>query len=1331
METAFDNNSENNVCEIETSHFKTFDTNHEYTSSDVAKDTFLEDEHKATSPIELLKSNITPDFSSDQTTSNLSEAKHRFEDDFGPETDVDAVDDANISKTPNMLLEDDAFSSNVTNGVKGFSLENKIIEHLSGQHKEFLTNTNPFSDDQFDQYHDQYAMKDEPLDQTAIEKSENDSELVVDNKIIDALESLGITNGEKQTHDDEDKPLDSGLVNDLSAEVAGYTEKADQSYEKSFTETHSEPEFDHNASVICDKQDMEEQTYGVNPNCAATSAGEDSDEEDEWNYIQGDKKQDQPLEQTEALAPSVDAPVEDGSFHQDPVGSEFVVEEDEIIAELPTSETPSDAFVADGEPSETIDEPREPEADLCSTEEALLDPISVDAASPLIPAEQDIERQEEEQHELEHQELEEEHQEEEHQETEQIESNEYVPSPVPRSVVQSEVQEEIVSQPDVVTLEQETESHELDAEVLLVDQREEAVHSEDSELADDHELERPNSLSFDMASKLNPEAKEFVPTGSPTMSNPASPVASMPDMPQNAFLMLEDDVVAQSPKKGVATTMDNIDVPAEDDFQLEMNNCPHELEQLPEHTNGTANGDETIRSHSPASEPSYQELNLKEAMQCDEKLDNEYSDVQQNVDTIDNHPNELNILAKEQNPMSMSFYEGRDDALIISNSDELNKVQPLPSDDESSEQNNGPLVEEVAAPVENHTVEDTPIVQSEDHLVSFEAQVESEDASPHAEQLPESIFTAAAQVVDDVTTLVGQMDLEIPAAVETIVPHEVTANLFEFDDQLSKPIETETVPEAHETENLVSFEQDVDLEIQPAEATLDEIPVDLHIQLQPAELSQPLSAAETEELASPLVEVSQQEVTTDNEFITDENVLDVPSPIPTVNEAPISPTPIEQNEPVEELCVVEKEAAVEQVPEVVSNDVLADITATVDPVPARVEEEVKPVAEEMPAPTETTIDELIVPKSTTTEQIVSSAAKLAKAPATGTAKKTTAAAKPLTKPAAKPVPSAKTASVPAVKKAPTTTAPSATARTSTIGTKSPKVAAITRTSTTDKKPSLTTTEKKLVNGDAKTSLIQKRTIASTTASAVKSASATAATRTTASTTVKSTTARTPLPAKPAAPAKAPASARAPTTAKAPVSATPRPSSGPAKTGSATARTSTGLPATKPRATPAAASKSVGAASTTAVASSRTVTAIKRISSVQTASQKTATTTTTTSSTAAAAAKSSSTTTSRTSTVASKTSTTSAGMLRKPGTVPARKPISSPSAKTAGTKAAPVGGKPVPIKSNAVTSLRGTTTVSNDTKDLLDLDKQLKNDNNQLITKNGIETQMIVIDSAAD
>lgn len=755
----------------------------------------------------------------------------------------------------------------------------------------------------------------------------------------------------------------------------------------------------------------------------------------------------------------------------------------------------------------------------------------------------------------------------------QHESADYAPSPVPRSELQQpeDIPEEPNSQPDLDTLEQEPSLEKDTTEEELSNLQEESAQPEELLIATvaaaDEEAERPNSLSFDMASKLNPEAKEFVPTGSPTQSNPTSPVASMPEMPQNSFLLLGDDVVAQSPKKGI-TTMDNIDVPAEDDFQNEMNNCPHELEQFPEHTNGTANGDETIGSHSPVSEPSYQELNLKEAMQCDEKLDNEYSDVQQNDDTTANHhPIELNLLAKEQNPMSMSFYEGRDDALIISNSDELNKVQPLPSDDESSELANGQSVEETVATNEEdtHSVEEeTPIQHEEEHLVSFGDPVEgvNEEKPSHVEQLPESIFSVASQVVDDVTALVGQIQIEIPSAPQQ---QEEAANPFELDEQFSKPpVETELLSNANESENLVSFELDTRFENHvKEEVTVDKIVADdldveqAALQQEVAKFSQPLLSAETDEISSPVVEVSQQEITADNEFITDENVLDViPSPVPAGHEAPISPVPAtgHHDEPVEEeLCVVKNEVTVEQVPEVTPTVAPMEEPATAEPVPSIVNEEsiieeVKPTVDEAPAQeTTTTSEEVTAPKPRTPELVVSSIAKTVKAPATvGATKKAPAAAKPsTTKPAAKPMAAAKTTTVPAAKKTPATTGPTAAARTSTIGSaKSPKVTATTRTSivgTADRKPSATS-DKKLVNGDTKPTPIQKRAVTST--AAIATAKTTSSTTTTtaarpSSAGAKSVTAAKPPTARPAATARAPASAKAPTTARAPVSVAPR------------------------------------------------------------------------------------------------------------------------------------------------------------------------------------------------
>lgn len=1232
METVYDNNTEKNVCEIETSHFKAYDTNQEYTTPEVSKDTVFEDDHEATNRLELLSSNINPDFNGDQTTSELLITKHRFDDDFGPETDVDATDDANVAKTPNMILEDNSLNTDLNE--KPFSLENKIMQHLSVKHKEFVTNSNPFNENHFDPYNNQRTVKDE--------LTENNSELLVDNKIIDALESIGITNGVKQTHD-EDKPLDIGLVNNSSTEVSGCAEKADNNHEKSYPEFTTEDSFENNASITSDKQIMEEHTHDINPNCAATSAGEESDEEDEWNYIQGDQKKNQVTEQNKVDATFAVETAE----NLDPV--KVIVEETQ--PEVLTEPIPSDAFVAVGETSEIINENREAEAELCENEVPAV-------SSSAIPTEEETKPQEKEcqEHYM--------------QKTDQQESCDFATSLVPK-------EKYIAHLPDLVSLEQ--------AQSLNTETKEQPENLQEQSVVGE-ETARPNSLSFDMASKLNPEAKEFVPTGSPTNSHPSSPAASIPEMSQNSFLLLGDDVVAQSPKKSIAT-MDNIDVPAEDDFQIEMNKCPHELEQFLEHTNGINNGDEIIRSNSPASDPSYQELNLKEAMQCDEKLDNEYNDVLQYDDAIDNHPTELNILVKEKNPMNMSFYEGRDEALIVtSNFDDLNKVQPLPSDDESSEQNHVQVdVETMTTNEKNHSEEEVFATQNEDLIVSMENSTGSNIES-HIEQLPQSIFSVASQVVDDVATLVDQMQIAIPSATNVVSQEEIET------EQLLKLDETAVAENTDEVENLVSFKQDAGCESHGLESVVDEIATEFDVKQLQTELGQPELSAETEALASPVVEVSQQEITTDNEFITDENVLDVvPSPIPVTHEAPISPV---QNKSVnEELCFV---AAAEKTSEIVPKEAPAE-TSLVELINEQVIEEVSPVTEEKVTPCEE-------PKLLKSNQSASTVSKNAKAPTMGNAtKKAPITTKTSTKPSAKPLTAAKT-TISAVKKTPQS--PSVTARTSTVGAKSPKVAT-SRTSTistADKKPLPLSMEKKPVNGEAKTNIVLKKTITSAAASTSN---------------VAKTLTNKPATAKPLATARAtqslaklPVSAKTPsTTAKTPVSATPRSATGLAKTGNTSARTSTGMTATKPRVIQTTSSKPVGTASTTAI-TSKTVSAAKRVSSVQ----KSVTSTTTTST------ERSILTTSRSSVVSKSNNTSSAGLMRKTGTTaPTKKPITSPAA---------VSGKTAPIK-NAVTCLKKNNTVSNESQDFLDFDKQLKNDNNQLITKNGIETQMIVIDSAAD
>lgn len=179
------------------------------------------------------------------------------------------------------------------------------------------------------------------------------------------------------------------------------------------------------------------------------------------------------------------------------------------------------------------------------------------------------------------------------------------------------------------------------------------------------------SEDFDeMSVQLNPDAKEFVPV-SPTRT-----------VPLNNLLGFMDPVVAQSPMKGDNPFMeDNITLPSETDFDYEAEVRPHELE-----------------------EKSTEFMNLKEAMQQDDKLEQGYTDetqhFQQEVKEIcEEYAEKEKSFSEYSNgfqntiddAMNRSFYEGRDDDLMTeaTQRDILNKCQPIPTfDDEDTEEKN-------------------------------------------------------------------------------------------------------------------------------------------------------------------------------------------------------------------------------------------------------------------------------------------------------------------------------------------------------------------------------------------------------------------------------------------------------------------------------------------------------------------------------------------------------------------------------------------------------------------------------------------------------------------
>lgn len=217
-----------------------------------------------------------------------------------------------------------------------------------------------------------------------------------------------------------------------------------------------------------------------------------------------------------------------------------------------------------------------------------------------------------------------------------------------------------------------------------------------------------------MASQLNPDAKEFVPL-SPQRTSPAS----SPFNRLHPNLIIDDDLLlAQSPRKGSNTTMDNIEIPSEDDFDLEIQNRPKEFEEFvllaeSHDTSPTSsgvvlelrNGD---RPGSSSSNCSYQEMNLKEAMHGDEKqeyapedgsvvtpevgaaISEDLSSTEPLSDAVSGEHNLADesmakFLRESADPMSMSFYN--DGSAQSSNpfTVDLNSVQMLPVDDDEEE----------------------------------------------------------------------------------------------------------------------------------------------------------------------------------------------------------------------------------------------------------------------------------------------------------------------------------------------------------------------------------------------------------------------------------------------------------------------------------------------------------------------------------------------------------------------------------------------------------------------------------------------------------------------
>lgn len=320
----------------------------------------------------------------------------------------------------------------------------------------------------------------------------------------------------------------------------------------------------------------------------------------------------------------------------------------------------------------------------------------------------------------------------------------------------------------------------------------------------------------DMDMQLNPEAAEFVPT-SPPASAPLSPfsngtaaiIGNRPDL-------LEDDLLAQSPRKSVAPVMEDFALPSENDFS-EISKRPSEL--LPTSPTGLngPNGDADRRPGSSSSQCSYQEMNLKEAMHGDEKQEfaaevSEASNLnaepmEAEIDLLQGNENAADVLIRsllEQDPMHMSFYDDRDENGVPQTNPfaepevDMNAVQTLPdSDDEALNerddfevmlsspviQNNGfdeqqPTPETIAefeAGIPLSSVTDEFCQQNEEIPVADNDLINVSESSP--------ITQVVQEMASEVTSILNEIDEHHHNAGQLITDHH---SEFEIADVISK-----------------------------------------------------------------------------------------------------------------------------------------------------------------------------------------------------------------------------------------------------------------------------------------------------------------------------------------------------------------------------------------------------------------------------------------------------------------------------------------------------------------------------------------------------------------
>uniref|UniRef100_A0A1B0DI60 Uncharacterized protein n=1 Tax=Phlebotomus papatasi TaxID=29031 RepID=A0A1B0DI60_PHLPP len=315
-----------------------------------------------------------------------------------------------------------------------------------------------------------------------------------------------------------------------------------------------------------------------------------------------------------------------------------------------------------------------------------------------------------------------------------------------------------------------------------------------------------------MASKLNPDAQEFIP------SSPVNSIGGFKENNHHLNLLEKDEILAQSPRK-VGSSSDNplFDLPDMDQFNKEISKCPHEFDGV----------------YLPQSPTNYQEINLKEAMHGDEKKDESVEDTSEKMpqsttddqinDIIKNIPGSMQLgdatVPGENDPMNMSYHQDINDGSFSTDAHDLNSVHLLPSkeelDDTTEEdtKENGDVGDEVALKPEEDMFQSEPERSFE--LESEKPESELEAATvllDFAQQKPEMEDFVVVETVPENQINVTDLDSDLTGIADQ-AKLSAEADVFVPNNRVeTQGIDLNSLPESEST---VKSLQDNDVEDSP------------------------------------------------------------------------------------------------------------------------------------------------------------------------------------------------------------------------------------------------------------------------------------------------------------------------------------------------------------------------------------------------------------------------------------------------------------------------------------------------------------------------------------